>query len=82
MIIKFSLNLAAISSSAYKDMWYDSTRGTDILLLPSLRTLRDYKSYIGPTRGFNSEVINKLAKKTASFSEIEKYVSILFDDFS
>ena len=41
MIIKFCLNLAAKSSSAYKDLQYDSTTGTGILVLPSLRTLRD-----------------------------------------
>ena len=32
--------------------------GNGILLLPSLRTLRDYKNYIHPTRGFNHAVIN------------------------
>ena len=67
MIIKFCLNLAAKSSSAYKDLQYDSTTGTGILVLPSLRTLRDYKNYIRPTRGFNPEVINEKAKKTFIF---------------
>ena len=80
MIIKFCLNLAAKSSSAYKDLWYDSTTVTGILVLPSLRTLRDYKNYIRPTRGFNPEVINELAKKTVSFSEIKRYVTMLFDE--
>ena len=80
MIIKFCLNLAAKSSSAYKDLQYDSTTGTGILVLPSLRTLRDYKNYIRPTRGFNPEVINELAKKTVSFSEIKRYVTMLFDE--
>ena len=67
MIIKFCLNLAAKSSSAYKDLQYDSTTGTGILVLPSLRTLRDYKNYIRPTRGFNPEVINELAKNFFTF---------------
>ena len=62
MIITFCLNLAAKSSSAYKDLRYDNTTGTGIIVLPSLRTLRDYKNYIRPTRGFNPEVINELAK--------------------
>ena len=53
---------------------------TGILVLPSLRTLRDYKNYIRPTRGFNPEVINELAKKTVSFSEIKRYVTMLFDE--
>ena len=71
MIIKFCLSLAGKSPSAYKDLRYGSTTGTGILVLPGLRTLRDYKNYIRPTRGFNPEVINELAKKTVSFSEIE-----------
>ena len=62
MIVKLCLNLAAKSSSAYRDLRYGSTAGTGILVLPSLRTLIDYRNYIRPTRGFNPEVINELAK--------------------
>ena len=80
MIIKFCLNLAAKSSSAYKDLRYGSTTVTGIVFLPSLRRLRDYKNYIRPTRGFNPEVINDLAKNTVSYSKIERYVTILFDE--
>ena len=42
--------------------------------------MRDYKSYIRPTRGFNPDIANNLVKKSASFSEIERYVTILFDE--
>ena len=42
--------------------------------------MRDYKNYIRPTRGFNPDVVNELAKKTASFSEVKRYVTILFDE--
>ena len=80
MIIKFCLNLAAKSSSAYKDLRYDNKTGTGVLVLPILRTLRDYKNYIRPTRGFNPNSVNELVKKIASFSEIERYVTILFDE--
>ena len=80
MIIKFSLNLAAKSSSANKDLRYDNKTGTGVLVLPSLRTLRDYKNYIRATRGFNPDIVNELAKKTLTFSEIERYVIILFDE--
>ena len=72
MIIKFCLNLAAKSSSTYKDQQYYSTTRTGILVLPSLRTLRDYKNYIRTTRVFNPEIIDELAKKAVSFSEIER----------
>ena len=80
MIIKFCLSLAAKSSSAYKDLRYNNKTGTGVLVLPSLRTLRNYKNYIRPTRGFNPDIVNELAKKTASFSETERYVTILFDE--
>ena len=46
--------------------------GTGVLVLPILRTLRDYKNYIRPTRGFNPNIVNELVKKIASFSEIER----------
>ena len=42
--------------------------------------MRDYKNYIRPTRGFNPDVVNELAKKTTSFSEVKRYVTILFDE--
>ena len=77
MIVKFCLNLAAKSSSSYKDLRYGRTTGTGILVLPSLRTLRDYKNYVRPRRGSNPEVINELAKITVSFSGIERCITIL-----
>ena len=80
MIIKFYLNLAAKSSSTYKDLRCDNKIGTGVLVLPNLRTLCDYKNYIRPTGRFNPDIVNELAKKTASFSEIERYVTILFDE--
>ena len=74
---KFCLNLAAKLSSAYKDIFYDSTTGSGLIVLLSLRTLHGYKNYIKPRRGFNPHVINDLGNTTASFSEIERYVTIL-----
>ena len=67
MIIKFCLNLAAKSSSAHKDLRYYNKTGTGVLVLPSLRTLRDYKNYIRPARGFNPDIVNELAKKSIIF---------------
>ena len=55
MIIKYCLSLAAKSSSAYSDLRY----GYGVLFLPNLSTLRDYKNYIRPKRGFNNEVVNE-----------------------
>ena len=80
MIIKYCLSLAAKSSSSYSDLRYNSKTGSGVLVLPSLRTLRDYKNYIRPKRGFNYEVVDELKKKTELFSESERYVTILFDE--
>ena len=41
LIIKFSLNLAGKSSCAYKYLRYNSTTGSAVLVLSSLRTLGD-----------------------------------------
>ena len=55
MIIKSSsLSLAAKSPSAYSDQRYDGKNDSGmVIVLPSLRTLRDYKNYTRPKRGFN-----------------------------
>ena len=50
MIIRYALNLAAKSPSAYEEIRYDENQGTGILILPSQRRLRDYKNYIKPER--------------------------------
>ena len=63
MIIKYCLSLAAKSSSAYSDLRYNSRTGSGVLILPSLGTMRDYKNYIHPKRGFINEVVNELNKK-------------------
>ena len=67
IIITFCLNLAAKSSSAYKDLRYDNTKGTGVIALPSLRTLCYYKNCVRSKRGFNLEVIDELAKKLFHF---------------
>ena len=58
MIIRYALNLAAKSPSAYEEIRYDENQGTGILILPSQRRLRDYKNYIKPERGFNKNIVN------------------------
>ena len=80
MIIKYCLDLAAKSSSTNSDLRYDSKTGSGILVLPSLRTLRDYRKYIKPTREFNPAVIKELATKTSSFQPMERFVSTIFDE--
>ena len=48
MIIRYALNLAAKSPSAYEEIRYDGNQGTGILILPGQRRFRDYKNYIKP----------------------------------
>ena len=76
MVIKFSR--ATKSPSTYADLRYNKITGSGVLVLPSLRTLRDYKNYIRPKKGFNPDVIKDLSEKTKPFSSAERYVTILF----
>ena len=50
-IIKYCLSIAAKSSSAYEQLRLDSKDGSGVLVLPSQRTLRDYRNYIKPKQG-------------------------------
>ena len=68
------------SPSAYQHLRYDEKEGTGVLVLPSQRTLRDYRNFIRPKRGFNADIITELTKKTANFSNEEKFVVISFDE--
>ena len=59
MIIRYCLSIAAKSPSAYKEL-------QEVLVLPSLRTLRDYKNYIRPKTGFSPDIIEELKKLTST----------------
>ena len=80
MIIRYCLGLASKSAAVYDDIRYDEKSGTGFLILPSRRRLSDYKNYIRPQRGFNLSIINELKDKVKQFSEIEKFVVLLFDE--
>ena len=64
----------------YEDLRFDSKKDSGILVLPSQRTLRDYRNYICPKRGFNPEVVQELRRKTTDFTDIERFVVLLFDE--
>ena len=66
MIIRFCLSLASKSASAYNKL-----RSSNVLTLPRLRTLRDYKNAIRPTTGFNIEVIEELRKTTETLKSFQ-----------
>ena len=48
------------------------------VVLPSQRRLQDYKSYIHPKQGFNHEKIHELKNKIKDFSNIERFMVILW----
>ena len=75
MLIRYCLSLAAKSPSCYEEL-----RNSNILILPSQRTLRDYKNFIRPKRGFQDHVVEELQKLTNSYFDVQRYVVLLFDE--
>ena len=80
MVIRYCLALQAKSGAPYNEIRYDEKTGTGFVVLPRQRRLRDYKNYIHPKQGFNHEIINKLKNKIKDFSNIERFMVILFDE--
>ena len=75
MIIRFCLSLAAKSASAY-----DELCSSNILTLPTRRTLRDYKNAVKPGAGFNHQVINELTKIASGLKDCQRYIVLSFDE--
>ena len=75
MIIRFCLSLASKSGSAY-----DELRSTNILKLPSRRTLRDYKNAIRPCVGINPGIVAELIKTTSKLQGGQRFEVISFDE--
>ena len=48
--------------------------------MQSQRRLQNYKNYIHPKQGFNHEIINELKNKIKNFSDIERFMVMLFDE--
>lgn len=69
MIIRFCLSLAAKSPSCYEEL-----KNSGILVLPSQRTLRDYRNWIKPSVGFSHGVVEELQKQTAGYSHVQRYI--------
>ena len=75
MIIRFCLSLASKSAAAY-----DELRNSNVLVLPSRRTLRVYKNAIKPITGFNPEVVAELTKTASKLSGAQRFVVLSFDE--
>ena len=75
MIIRFCLSLATKSGSAY-----DQLRNSSVLVLPSHRTLRDYRNAIKPTVEFNLKLIAELCSLTKDFSNLQGCICLAIDE--
>ena len=64
MIIRFNLSVAAKSASAY-----DKFGNSKCLILPSRRTLKDYKNIIRQKGGVNRKVIDELIIRARHLKE-------------
>ena len=75
MIIRYCLSLATKSPACYEEL-----RKSGILVLPSQRTLKDYRNCIRPNAGFQEEVIEELKGLTNSYFDVQRYIVLLFDE--
>lgn len=75
MIIRYCLSLATKSPACYEEL-----RKSKILVLPSQRTLKDYRNCIRPKAGFQEEVIEELKDLTNSYFDVQRYIVLLFDE--
>ena len=75
MIIRWCLHLHMLSSSAYNAL-------SNVLVLPSDRTLRDYTHYIKAGMGVQVDVTKQLMSeaKIDSLEEWQKFVTLVFDE--
>ena len=74
-IIRFCLSIHAKSPAAYREI-----RDSGILILPSEKTLRDYRNFFTPKAGFHPENIERLRSQTSQYFDIQRYVVIAFDE--
>ena len=64
-VIRFCLSIHAKSPAAYREL-----RDLGILVLPSERTLRDYRNFFKPRAGFHPENIERLRDQTHQYLDI------------
>ena len=72
---RYCLSLASKSKSVYEEL-----RSSNILRLPSTRTLRDYQNFIRPKAGFRRQVLDALIDQTKDYFDVERYVCLMFDE--
>ena len=68
-LIRFCLSLHSKSPSAYREL-----ASSGVLILPSERTLRDYRNFFKPKPGFNEENVSQLKEHTSQLFDMQRYV--------
>ena len=51
-----------------------------VLVLPSERTLRDYRNFCKPKPGFNEANVSQLKEQTSQLFDVQRYVILSFDE--
>lgn len=74
-IIRFCLSLHAKSPAGYREL-----RDSGVLILPSEKTLRDYRNFFKPKAGFNFDNIERLKNQTNQYFDFRRYVVLAFDE--
>lgn len=67
------MSLHAKSSSAYREL-------QDVLILPSERTLINYKNVFKPKPGIHKGKIQQLQDQVSSYSGCQRYIGVVFDE--
>lgn len=73
--IRFSLSLYSKSPSVYREL-----RDSGTLQLPSARTLHSYRNSFQPGAGYLPDNIASLISRTKSFTDLERWVVVMFDE--
>ena len=77
MMIRWCLSLKLLSSASYSAL-----RSSDLIVLPSERTLRDYTHFVKAEPGFHPGIDEQICReaKLDSIPEYQKYVCLVFDE--
>ena len=77
MMIRWCLSLKLISSEPYRAL-----RSSNLLVLPSERTHRDYTHFVKAKPGFQPEIDEQLCRdaKLDSIPDFQKHVCLVFDE--
>lgn len=77
MIIKWCLSMKLMSTSSY-----DALRSSNVVVLPSARTLRDYTHFVKAQSGFSPDVDHQLQReaKLDSIADYQRHVCLVFDE--